>query len=183
MCSVEPLATRKRIVSTEPDVGSVIEGHLARIKALSPSGFAIAFHIRYTTPDFLFQTYSKDWLSIYSQEGLVMQDPIVGWSFANNGWIRWSDLENDDPAGVLERSAAFGMRYGIAMGVEEDGSRSVAGFARPDREYEEQEVDILLEEVRSLHLATLEAGRLSAAARDELKRMSVKFTHPDTPDT
>ena len=67
---------------------SEIERYLAQLGELSPSGFAIAFHIRYTTPAFLFQTYDRRWLDLYSQKGLVMQDPIVSFGFTETGWRR-----------------------------------------------------------------------------------------------
>lgn len=155
---------------------SEIERQLAHLADLSPAGFAMAFHIRFTTPAFLFQTYDRRWLDLYSQKGLVMQDPIVRFGFEGTGWRRWSDL--DDPAGVLEQSAAFGLAYGVAVAIEEGGSRSVAGLARADREFSDDEVPDLLRAVGDLHLITLEAGQLSDEAHDELKRMSVALTHP-----
>lgn len=155
---------------------SEIERYLAHLGNLSPSGFAIAFHIRFTTPAFLFQTYDRRWLDLYSQKGLVMQDPIVRFGFEGTGWRRWSDL--DDPAGVLTESAAFGLAYGVAVAIDEGGSRSVAGLARPDREFGDTEVSDLVRTVGDLHLITLEAGKLSDEAHDELKRMSVALTHP-----
>ncbi|ROU02367.1 autoinducer binding domain-containing protein [Histidinibacterium lentulum] len=155
---------------------SEIDRYLTQLGALSPSGFAMAFHIRYTTPAFLFQTYDRRWLDLYSQKGLVMQDPIVSFGFTQTGWRRWSDL--DDPAGVLAQSADFGLAYGLAVAIDEGGSRSVAGLARPDREFDDREIAELVRTVTDLHLITLQAGQLSAEAHDELKRMSVALTHP-----
>lgn len=51
----------------------------------APMGFAVAHHIRLTTPSFLFQNYSQDWISYYSENGLVMSDPTVLWGFENEG--------------------------------------------------------------------------------------------------
>jgi LuxR family transcriptional regulator len=155
---------------------SEIERYLAYLGDRSPAGFAIAFHIRFTTPAFLFQTYDRRWLDLYSLQGLVMQDPIVNFGFHGTGWRRWSDL--DDPGGVLVQSAAFGLAYGLAVAIEEGGSRSVAGLARPDREFSDTEVPDLVRTVTDLHLITLQAGQLSEPAHAELKRMSLAFTHP-----
>ena len=112
---------------------SRITSILETVEDLSPSGFAIAFHIRMTASEFQFQTYPKDWMKTYSEKGYVMVDPIVGWGFANTGAIRWSDLSAMDPENVLGQSAAYGARFGTAIAVEDDETRSVAGFARPDR--------------------------------------------------
>lgn len=150
---------------------------LTRLETLCPSGFAIAFHIRYARPDFLFQTYSKTWIDIYSQSGMVMHDPIVGWGFENTGTIRWSELR-DDPMGVLEKSKPHGLVYGFACAVESDGSRSVAGCARADREFTDAEIAAIAADVQILHDETAKQGSLSEATREELRKMSVRFTHP-----
>ena len=153
-----------------------IQDILHRMERASPSGFAIAFHIVHVTPSYLFQTYDPDWLEYYSANGLVMQDPVVAWSYANNGQVRWSELP--DPADVMPKAAEHGLVYGVAMGNEAGGSRSVAGFARADREFDDGEIGALAADFAALHDITLEAGALSAIAHDELKRMSIQFTHP-----
>jgi len=146
------------------------------LEAQSPAGFAIAFHIRFTRPDFLFQTYSKTWTDIYSQSGFVMHDPIVRWGFENTGAIRWSML--DDPVGVLEKARPHGLVYGFACAVENGGTRSVAGFARADREFTDAEIAAIAAQVATLHDETAKAGALSAETREELRQMSIRFTHP-----
>lgn len=160
------------------DAAQEIRRIMERLSEQSPSGFAIAFHIRYTTPDFLFQTYSKSWIDIYSQQGFVMHDPIVAWGFANTGTVRWSDLAKDDPMGVLEQAAPYGLRFGFAWAVDRDGHRSVAGFARPDREFTDAEIAAISHDVTILHAQTARGDALSPETREELKQMSVAFTHP-----
>ncbi len=72
-----------------------------RLTALAPSGYAIALHVRFTTPTFLFQTYPREWIEVYTQRGYVMSDPTVMWGFSNTGRVRWSDLADQDSAGML----------------------------------------------------------------------------------
>ena len=148
------------------------------LEAQSPAGFAIAFHIRFTRPDFLFQTYSKTWTDIYSQSGFVMHDPIVRWGFENTGAIRWSML--DDPVGVLEKARPHGLVYGFACAVENGGTRSVAGFARAGLAVARPVGDLaaIAAQVATLHDETAKAGALSAETREELRQMSIRFTHP-----
>ena len=152
---------------------------LTSLQAASPSGFAIAFHIRFTTPDFLFQTYPKAWIDRYSEQGMVMKDPIVRWGFGQTGAIRWSKLEQDDEFGVIAQSRDFDMNYGIASAIEDGGSRSVAGFARSDREFTDAEIATLGESLAELHALTANKDGMSDALRDYLQEMSVKFTHPN----
>ncbi len=155
-----------------------IQKCLTHLQGLAPAGYAMAFHVKFTTSDFLFQTYSKDWIEVYSQEGLLMKDPIVAWTFSNNGWIRWTDLAADDPAGVLERAKAFGMNYGFAAAIERMGSRSVMGFSRTDREFTDAEIAEIMEISEKMHDTTASAGTLSPETREVLRKMSISFTHP-----
>lgn len=160
------------------DAAEKIRQIIIALEAQSPAGFAIAFHIRFTRPDFLFQTYSKTWTDIYSQSGMVMHDPIVRWGFENTGTIRWTELACDDPMGILEQARPHGLVYGFACAVENGGTRSVAGFARADREFTDAEIAGIATEVANLHDETAKAGALSPETREELRQMSVRFTHP-----
>lgn len=151
---------------------------LLRIEEQSSSGFAIAFHIRFTTPEFLIQTYPPDWTNLYSERGYVMGDPTVRWGFENTGVKRWSDLSGDDPMGIFEESAKFGLVHGMTVATEADGSRSVASFARADREFADEEIAELEGLVATLHRETATKDGMDPKLRDELHRMSVKMTHP-----
>lgn len=150
---------------------------LKRLRARSPAGFAIALHIQFTTPRYLFQAYEKEWLDYYSSHGLVMQDPTVRWAFANTGSIRWSALAGDDPAGVLTRAAEYGAHHGVTFSFTDGGSRTMASFARSDREMSDLDVAALGADLRKLHLKTLGTEFLAPDLHETLKRMSIYLTH------
>lgn len=150
---------------------------LAEIKKVATGGFAIALHIRYTTPTFLFQTYSKEWLDYYSQNGLVMSDPTVAWGFENTGAVRWSVLSAADTAGVMAKAAEFGLKFGTTCAIEEDADRSIGSFARADRELSAEETTLLTDRMKSLHMVTANLKTLSPETASELRMMSVQFTH------
>ncbi len=143
----------------------------------SPAGFAIALHLKFTTPTYLFQTYPKRWMDYYSSAGLVMHDPTVHWGLGNLGHIRWVDLEAIDPKGVLERAKDFGIMSGVAIAVLISGSRSIASFARADREYEDPEMSELEFHLSHLHRATMGLTQLSAEDRRALTDLSIRLTH------
>lgn len=107
-----------------------------------------------------------------------MKDPIVRWGFAQNGAIRWSELEAEDEFGIIEQSRGFGMNFGIASAIEDGGSRSVAGFARSEREFTDAEIASLGDALAELHKLTANKDGMSDDLRDYLQEMSVKFTHP-----
>jgi LuxR family transcriptional regulator len=150
---------------------------LAAIRQAAPAGFAIALHIRFTAPRYLFQAYPREWIELYSREGLVLQDPTVRWGFAHTGTVRWSALAGDDPRGVLARAAGHGLRYGFTAATDAGGSRSVASFARGDREFDDGEIAAIAALLAELHDRTLTAETLSPADHEALKRMSVLLTH------
>lgn len=153
-----------------------ISDKLGRLNAIAPTGYALGFHIQYTTPKFMFQTYPKDWLDYYSSNGLVMSDPMVAWGFENVGAMRWSDL--DDPAGVMKLAADHGMKHGVVITASSDDSRSICGFANAEREFTDEEIAMMTAEVESIHDNTADTAQLDAKTVEQLKKMSIMVTHP-----
>ena len=149
---------------------------LGELREMEPAGYAVGLHIQYTSTKFLFQTYEKKWLDYYSKNGLVMSDPIVAWCFENTGTSRWSEL--DDPAGVMEKAAEHGMKYGVVFATETGETRSMAGFSRNDREFTDEEIEKMCAIVERLHVGTADQAQLDAKTVQQLKNMSIFVTHP-----
>ena len=143
----------------------------------SPAGCAIGLHIRFTTPRYMFQSYPKRWMDQYSGLGLLVQDPTVHWGMSNVGWVRWCDLEPIDSHGVLERARDYGIMNGVTIALLIEGSRSIASFARSDRDYETTEIAELELIFEDLHRATAGIEALSDDDRRALKELSVRLTH------
>ena len=153
-----------------------ISKSLSRLDELCSSGYAIALHINYTTPRFLFQTYAKEWREIYSERGLVLKDPTVLWGFGNTGMTLWSDLETLDEDGVLAMARDYGLNYGFVYSVDQGTSKSITSFARADRDFSSEEIDEISNIVQSLHDQTADVDEISLQDRDELRNMSIEFT-------
>jgi LuxR family transcriptional regulator, quorum-sensing system regulator SdiA len=149
---------------------------LSDLDQLCSAGYAIALHISYTTPKFLFQTYNRKWMETYSQQGLVLKDPTVLWGFENDGSIRWDALADLDTAGVLSLARQFGIAHGFTFATNQNDSRSIASFARNDRESSESEIAEISRIVRDLHDYTAEIDGFSPEEMAQLKNMSVAFT-------
>lgn len=156
------------------DISKVLSG----LKEIAPAGFAIALHIRFTSPAFMFQTYPRAWIEEYSRDGLLAYDPTVAWAFSGEGHVQWSDLVPQDKAGVLGRAAAHDIRHGLTVSVVRQGSRSLGGFARPDREFTPEEASTLEAAVGQLHDSTDPSQPLPKDLRESLHRLSVMVTHP-----
>lgn len=148
------------------------------LKSLAPTGFAMALHVRFTTPTFLFQTYPKSWIDIYSQRGYLMSDPTVLWAFSNTGRIRWSELSANDASGMLAEAAAQGMRFGFTLATDAEGSQSLGSFTRGDREFSDDEIAEIEVIFLGLHAATRDLREFAPQTHAALKQMSVTYTHP-----
>lgn len=151
---------------------------LVDLKELAPSGFAMALHIKFTTPTYLFQTYPKPWIDYYSHNGLVMRDPTVAWGFDNIGAIRWQELANEDMAGIIPEASKYGMKFGFTYSLERSESRSLTSFTSPGNDFTDAQIVDICAIVDKMHDSTLSLTALSAEIRAELKRMSIVFTHP-----
>lgn len=149
---------------------------LGRLNELAPAGYALGFHIGYTTPKFLFQSYPKAWLDHYSSNGLLMVDPMVAWGFGNEGTERWSAL--DDNAGTMKLAGDFGMKYGVVVACVSDDSRSLGGFSHPEREFTDAEITQLYDGFDAIHSMTADTAQLDPETVAQLKKMSIMVTHP-----
>ncbi len=127
---------------------------VSAIEPLAPKGYAIGLHVRFSTPSILLQTYDPEWTEIYTANGYIMSDPTVHWGFTNTGACRWSDIESPDPEDVMGKSAAFGLKYGITVACDVDGSKSISSFARDDREFSDEEIATIDSLMRELHMDT-----------------------------
>ena len=80
-------------------------------------------------------------------------------------------------AGVMKRAAAFGLGYGAVIAFLRNGSRSMAGCARSDRELTDDEITELKAILECLHDLTERVETLSPAVHMTLKQMSIYLTH------
>ena len=159
-----------------------IGAKLAGFKELAPAGFAIALHIRFTKPTYLFQTYPKEWIDIYSSRGFLMRDPTVIWGFDNLGVIDWAELTKDDSDGIMSMARDHGLVEGVTCAVELGETRSIASFSRTDAGFTDTEKTDISQAVEALHEWTSGLAPLSAATCEDLRRMGVRFAHPSPSD-
>ena len=150
---------------------------LSELDRRGPAGFAIALHIRFATPTYLFQSYARRWMDHYAASGLVVHDPTVAWGLNNIGHIRWSELEASDGHGVLDQAKDYGLMNGVTIAMLASGSRTIASFARADRDYDDGEIADLRSLLAELHEATLGQADLSDADKMALRRLAIRLTH------
>lgn len=148
-------------------LGMDVELH--QMALLAPAGYSIGLHIRFTAPLFMFQTYDPAWLDHYTENGFVLRDPMVAWGFSTTGTIRWSDPSLPDPFGLFRKAAEYGLTYGATVACGPIKSRTIASFARSDREFTDAEIAAIAAIVQRLHDATEPPEELTKAQIEALK--------------
>lgn len=128
-----------------------IDVELQNLARLATAGYFIGLHIRFTSPLFTFQTYDQRWIDHYTENGYVLRDPMTAWAFSRTGWIRWSDPALLDPFGLFKDAARYGLHYGVTVACGPIKSRTIASFARSDREFRDEEIEKIERAVLRLH--------------------------------
>jgi LuxR family transcriptional regulator len=145
---------------------------LARLSDLSPKGYAQGLHIRYAAAHLMFQTYDPRWTETYTENGYMLADPTVFWGFGNEGARRWSEVGLPDQHGILDQARSFGLNYGVVVSCGPISSRTIGGFAREDREFTDDEINVIQAVVRALHNASTPPDQLTPAPRKALRRLA-----------
>ena len=162
------------------DAQKEVSESLGRLTQTAPGGFAMALHIEFTTPTYLFQTYPKAWIDYYSQNGLVMRDPTVMWGFDNLGVIPWTELSESDPDRIMDQAREHGIDNGFTYALESGDKRSICSFAKGADTFSDAEVASITGEVDRMCELTQDMENLSPETREQLRKMSILFTHPGT---
>lgn len=137
------------------------------------SGFFIAYRVQFLRPEYEFNNLPRAWILKYTQQGLMMYDPVMRWIYSNDGAILWSDVAGDDGFGVLQDAATHDLNYGFAVSMIDPfdpGIRSFGNFCRSDREFLPAETKELQRRLELL-FADLEAPKDITEAETEALRL------------
>lgn len=146
----------------------IIDDLLIELGGLAPAGYFLALHIRFAAPLMTFQTYSKDWIDHYSCNAYALRDPMVAWGISRSGATRWSEIDLPDPFNIMAEARTFGLSYGLCVSCGPMSSRTVAGVARGDREFADEEVSAITGLVLRLHHLTQPPDNLTQAEKEAL---------------
>ncbi len=116
-----------------------------------------------------FQTYAEEWSEFYSQNGYALRDPTIAWGFSTTGACRWSALPIPDPFNILKDAAAHGLTFGLTVSHGPIASRTIASFARGDREFTDAEIQEISTTVWRLHEMTEPPASLTKAQKEALR--------------
>lgn len=137
---------------------------------LAPAGYYIAIRLGFAFPQSESVTFPKPWVDLYAREGLMLDDPAVRWAYANTGVVRWCQIGEPDPRGVLRRAREHGLSYGVVAACGGHGAqRSYGSFARSDRPFTETEIDLLARKLERLHRDMAAPSNLTRAELEVLE--------------
>ncbi|MDB4241081.1 autoinducer binding domain-containing protein [Yoonia sp.] len=141
------------------------------IRQIAPTGYYVALRIGFAFPMEEVNELPAEWVAHYTSQRFMLFDPAVRWAYANVGFIRWSDLRQDDPKKVIAQAQTFGLRFGVTIAVLDKGAnaqRSFASFTRSDREFSDLEVKLLQAYVTRRHNETAPPTNLTRAELEAL---------------
>jgi LuxR family transcriptional regulator len=122
--------------------------------SLANAGFYVALRVGFAYPIEERNALPPAWVARYTQRGMMLQDPVIRWVYANSGSARWSDINLADPSDVFGQARRFDLNFGAAVSYCESdslGQRSYGSFARHDREFTKSEILQLSELLIALH--------------------------------
>lgn len=154
-----------------------IDLQLHELGLLSPCGYFVGLHIRFAAPLMTFQTYRQDWADHYTDNAYALRDPMIAWGFSVTGASRWSEIGIPDPFGILREAAEYGMRYGVCVACGDISSRTIAGVARGDREFGDDEIRRIEAIVLHLHAMTEPPDSLTLAQIQALRLIAAGDRH------
>ena len=147
----------------------VLDLLLHEMSLASPSGFAVGLHIRYVSPLIMVNTYPDTWQEVYTAKLFGLRDPTLAWGLSHTGTRRWSEIGLPDPFGILSVAASHGLQYGMIASIGPMSSRTIAGAARSDREFSDEEMEHVYRIVQRMHDLSEPPARLSKAQADALR--------------
>lgn len=146
-----------------------IDAELRHVGRLATAGYFIGLNIRFTSPILTFHSFDRRWIDHYTENGYVLRDPVMAWALSRTGVIRWSDPALSDPFGLFGEAARFGLNYGATVSVGPIRSRTIASFARQDREFDDHEIAELQRSVERMHELSEPTETLTGAQIEALR--------------
>jgi LuxR family transcriptional regulator len=139
------------------------------LEQLAPHGYAVGLHIRFATPLVYYSKYPPKWVEYYNANSYYLRDPLVFWGIGTTGTRRWSEIPLPDPFGLLKKAAGFGMKFGAVSSYGPITSRSMAGICSSEREFTEEEMDVLADITARLHISARPPSELTRAQIEALE--------------
>lgn len=113
------------------------------VGTIAPGGYLVAVNFTHHGAEYLSTNYSDEWVKEYEDGAYMWYDPVVLYAMAKKGSARWSAIKLMDVAGVLKKGKKHGLNFGVVISRRKGRGRSVFSAARDDREFFDEEIDVL----------------------------------------
>lgn len=148
------------------------EAETAFLNHLAPSGFTLAFNVGFQGAELFRSTFSKNWQDRYESRAYYFTDPVLIWSITKVGVKRWSEIRLPDVRGVMKEATQFDLKFGVVIATNTGGSKSVLTAARADREFSDDELDLLQAKLEYMAGCASPRGGLSDGELDVFRELA-----------
>ena len=149
--------------------GETLDAAFNELDDIAPAGYAAGLKLRFSGPALVRGTYPAEWKDHYADSLMAFWDPVVVWSLANTGHIRWSALKIPDPMGVMKQARAHGLNYGVVIALGKLSKRSLLGMSRSDREFTDEEISRAVTVFTKIHDIVTESKCLTESQLEALR--------------
>lgn len=148
---------------------SQFEKELGVLSYIAAAGYMLGLNVTVRGPEYFFSTYPEGWQREYEKRNYMFIDPMMYWSMTRTGSCRWTEIGlvgRSSP--VFKRAKAHGLDYGATLAAVEGGRRLLLSVSRPDREFEDSELEQCLTILRNLGTTTFDS-KLTIEELDTLR--------------
>lgn len=135
-------------------------------------GYALLVNYSVLGYEHFHSTYPVEWQNEYDSRHYHVLDPVMIWALFREGVCRWSETGIPDTRGVHKKAARHGIRFGGTWSRKTGSKKSVLFVARSDREFEDEELARVEDEVAPFFDTVRPQNLLSDRELDALRLLA-----------
>lgn len=154
-----------------------IEELFDELDRIAPDGYNFGFHIRFSRPALVRNTYDDAWGQTYAERKFILNDPAVIWGLTQDAPRRWRDIDIPDPLGVFDAARKAGYKHGVSFGYGPLEQRSLGSCASKARDFSDTVIERVHEIVVQIHGMIAGEGILSERQKEALQMLATGMTY------
>lgn len=116
------------------------DDEIRAMNAIAPAGWLVGMNLTLTGPQHVHSAFPPGWRERYLEQNYFFSDPVMIWAITRQGAIRWSEVPQSDPRGVMAAARDFGLNHGAIISQHFGMSRSFLSIAHDRREFTDAEI-------------------------------------------
>jgi LuxR family transcriptional regulator len=129
---------------------------LGLLEYISTMGCMVGLNVTVRGPEYFLSTYPESWQEEYEARNYMFIDPMMYWSMTRTGSCRWSAVPLNRASPIFKRAKTHDLNFGATLATTVGGRRSLLSIARPDREFEDSELESCMLILEDLAQSTFE---------------------------